>query len=101
MSPQFGTAGNLSARTAAGNLSISAKAAGVQPSGCHATEADSMPEQTERYRSGRAVMSEPRQIFFGRALAGRAAGFGRRVGEACVMPAIRNALRHVRLLLIA
>lgn len=47
MSPRFGTFGNLSASTALGNFSISENHAGSQPILSQATEAASMPEQTE------------------------------------------------------
>ena len=42
-SPTFGTSGNLSASTALGNSSSSAKHSGSHPSGSHATVAASMP----------------------------------------------------------
>ena len=48
MSPKLGTPGNRCASTAAGKGSISENPTGVQPIGCHATDAASMPEQTLR-----------------------------------------------------
>ena len=49
ISPRLGTSGNRSASTADGKGSISEKATGSHPRDSHATEAASMPEQTERY----------------------------------------------------
>ncbi len=47
MSPWFGTSGNRCASTAEGNGSISENHVGVQPSGCTATDTDSMPLHTD------------------------------------------------------
>lgn len=49
MSPKFGTFGKRCASTADGKGSISLNPTGVQPNRCHATDAASMPEQTDRY----------------------------------------------------
>ena len=56
-SPTFSTPGNLSASTADGNASTSAKASGSHPSGSHATVAASMPENArERLREAGALL---------------------------------------------
>ena len=49
MSPRFGTCGHRWASTAEGNASTSQKATGSQPSGSHATDAASMPLNSDRY----------------------------------------------------
>ena len=49
MSPRFGTPGKRCFRTSQGNGSISLNQTGSQPSGIHAREAASTPEQTLAY----------------------------------------------------
>lgn len=50
MSPRLGTSGKRRRSTSQGNGSISENHAAVQPNGLNATDAASMPEQTEPKR---------------------------------------------------